>query len=105
VPYERELATQVPTAMPTSPTRNVDGISSGSAPAYRRYTAGDRPGHEQASADHDPEQDLHELAPVAGPRITGLHQTREVRIILIERPLDLLRGGCRRWGHRRSTES
>ena len=53
-------------------------------------TVGDRPGREQADANHDPEQGLHELARMVHPRIAGAHETRELRIIPVERLLDLL---------------
>ena len=51
---------------------------------------GDRPGHEQASANHDPGQGPHEPALIVHPRIDGAHETPELRIIPAERLLDLL---------------
>ena len=44
---------------------------------------------DSSGADHDPEQDLQEYALIAHPRIADAHETRELRIILIQRPLDL----------------
>jgi hypothetical protein len=53
-------------------------------------TVGDRPGREQASADHDPGQGLDELTLMVHPRIAGAHETRKLRIIPAERLLNLL---------------
>ena len=47
--------------------------------------AGSRP-----TPNHDPEQCPHELALIAHPRIAGAHETPELRIIPVQRPLNLL---------------
>ena len=51
---------------------------------------GDRPGREQASTDHDPEQGIFELALILHPRISRAHETHEPRVIPAERLLNLL---------------
>ena len=51
---------------------------------------GDRPGREQASANHHPEQGMSELALILHPRIGGAHETHELRVIPVERLLNLL---------------
>src|SRR5260370_12623364 len=45
---------------------------------------------EQASADHDPDKGLHEFALMVHARIAGAHETPELRILPVERLLDLL---------------
>ena len=50
----------------------------------------DRPGREQAGANDGPGQGLQELALVAHPRIAGAHAAPELRVIPVERLLDLL---------------
>ncbi len=51
---------------------------------------GDHPGQQQPNASHDPKQGLYELAPIVHPRIADAHETSELRIIPVERPLYLL---------------
>ena len=51
---------------------------------------GDRSGRQQANANHDPEQGPYELALIAHPRIADAHETPELRVIPVERLLNLL---------------
>jgi len=51
---------------------------------------GDRPGRQQANANHEPELGLYELALITPLRIAGVHPAPELRIIPVERLLNLL---------------
>ena len=48
------------------------------------------PAAQQANANHDPEQGPYELALIVHPRIAGAHETPELRIIPVQRLLNLL---------------
>jgi hypothetical protein len=51
---------------------------------------GDHPGREQARSDDDADESLYQLALIVHPRVTGAHETPELRILPVERLLDLL---------------
>jgi len=51
---------------------------------------GDYPGRKQASTGDDADEGLRQLALIVHPRVTGAHETPELRILPIERLLDLL---------------
>jgi hypothetical protein len=54
------------------------------------HTMGDHPGREQARTDDDADESLYQLALIVHPRVTGAHETPELRILPVERLLDLL---------------
>src|ERR1700730_6090904 len=54
------------------------------------HMTGDHPGREQASTGDDADEGLHQLALIVHTRIARAHETPELRILPVERLLDLL---------------
>ena len=50
----------------------------------------DHPGSQQASTDDDADEGLYQLALIVNARIARAHETPELRILPVERLLDLL---------------
>ena len=57
---------------------------------FKVHTVGNHPGREQPSTDGDADDGLGQLPLIVNARIAGAHETPELRILPVERLLDLL---------------
>ena len=70
---------------------NRDSSRIAAPAALKVHMVGDHAGRDEATTDDDADESLCQLALIVHPRVTGAHETPELRILPVERLLDLLK--------------